>query len=342
MMNYFKFIAVLLQAGLLACSPSTQDQAVSCTASVGDLSKVEYEAADPYTLAIINVSNSADGYNENISSCNASVSLKPSSAGLRAQITTAKHCINPWTFRGLKMQLAGQQGYIDVDVRSNYLDKLKTFSLAVAGRLSSLPSEPPIDYSRNFSPLVSWNSFNQKDLIKLYGSKENVPMSTKAFSGILSEEKLNNNNQSLCEVGVPAGIENNRGNPYYFNKKACFSFFDMISFDADLIVNQTIFPSLSNAASSRKPASDENYILSLTSKITSLEFELFTLQLAQESQKCSVSSSCAAGVDSLKNLLSNNAFFGGNLVVSQQISSYDEAKLETIFSRTNDELFKNL
>ena len=84
-----------------------------------------------------------------ISWCNASVILQPSSSGIRAQITTAKHCINPWTFRDVTMELAGQTGYIEAKLKSDYLDKIAALSTASSGKIESIAAEGEIDFSQH-------------------------------------------------------------------------------------------------------------------------------------------------------------------------------------------------
>ena len=279
-MKVFSISAFLV---LLSCSPAPNE---SCSTSIVDKPD-GLERVEPYRLAIINVESS-----RGTSWCNASLNLKPLVAGkMRATLTTAKHCINPWTFRNLSVQLAGNNGYFDVDVRSDYLQKLVSLSDAVSGKVEQIKSDNAFDFVTNITPVNPSGVGVIKNLREVYPKGEEIPESLLELNAQLDSEKVNNNGKSLCEIG---------SNPVDFNNKLCFTVFDMLSFEVEISVPETHRQAMIGSNSSYGD------VLTNYEKLSQFEFDMLTSKISERLQKCSTSTEsvfCGASGEKLKQLV---------------------------------------
>lgn len=317
-MNLKKISLVKTSAILfaLSCSPAPE-QAGSCVTSTA--SAGVYEPAKPFTTGFLKVATY-----EGDTWCNVSVSLIPGAYSNKAQITTAKHCIDPWILKGVSLEIAGEFGFIPAEISSDYIEKLKQFSFAISGRISKLDSIGEIDYSRVFEPSKGQVAMLE-EMSKYYNTKT-VPEALLVIDKDVAMERREFG-KPLCDVGASFSS---------FPAKACFTIEDMISFEAEIKVDASYSDLLKKAASSASLTSSQQTMYSRLKNQTTMEFELFQLQVWDNLRQCYedkrnnlvVDSDslmvCRNVKDSLYTVFSNDSFYRGNTAVSKSIMNQDD------------------
>lgn len=304
-------ITPLLYSVILAASACRPAENVgSCSTSIAG-SKDVYSIGKPYNSALMGFHSS-----KGTKWCNATIYLEPNGSSFDSKIVTAKHCLNPWDFKGSEIKISGELGFIDAQMNAPLLSKLKMFSDANSGFMNKFDILNEFSFDQMYIPGRTPSQPHFLDMI--YKTPPNG--FARLNNELKAEEKKYGN--KLCERNF---------NTEEFPEKACFTSEDLVAFDANIKIPSKFYNPVAKSVTNFAPSDYATFVVDLIKKRSDYEFELFQTNIWQILRQCSPSTQnilmvipenldmCKDRKEAMTQLLNNSSFYSGNEFVNKSI-----------------------